>query len=164
MYKGSFGVIRDGLTHILIPNGWSWNGPASLYCPIWVEFKEDETEDWFKTTGSLQLAKKRKLEAPYSIVHLLFIFNSLGGCFGQFIHPTPLFGSFCEKSAFLFWMVCVQFSSPPVHFIYTFIWRLTSDFILWHKFILTWYLLYMNYSTNSIFKISDLVLFCFLRV
>ncbi len=45
IYSGSFGVIRDGLTHILIPNGWSWNGPASLYCPIWVEFKEDEEGD-----------------------------------------------------------------------------------------------------------------------
>lgn len=41
-FSGSMGVIRNGLTHILIPNGWSWNGPASLYCPIWVEFKEDQ--------------------------------------------------------------------------------------------------------------------------
>ena len=44
-YSGSFGVIRDGLTHILIPNGWSWNGPVSMFCPIWVEFKEEEEGD-----------------------------------------------------------------------------------------------------------------------
>ncbi|XP_046652160.1 endonuclease/exonuclease/phosphatase family domain-containing protein 1-like [Daphnia pulicaria] len=42
---GSCGVIRNGLTHILIPNGWSWNGPVSMFCPIWVEFKEDEEGD-----------------------------------------------------------------------------------------------------------------------
>ncbi|XP_057366231.1 endonuclease/exonuclease/phosphatase family domain-containing protein 1-like [Daphnia carinata] len=42
---GSFGVIREGLNHILIPNGWSWNGPVSLFCPIWVEFKGGEEGD-----------------------------------------------------------------------------------------------------------------------
>lgn len=43
---GKWGVVRDGLTHILIPNGWSWNGPASLYCPIWLELQvEDEEGD-----------------------------------------------------------------------------------------------------------------------
>ncbi|XP_030757964.1 endonuclease/exonuclease/phosphatase family domain-containing protein 1-like [Sitophilus oryzae] len=30
-------VIIKGLTHLAIPNGWSWGGPASPYCPIWIE-------------------------------------------------------------------------------------------------------------------------------
>lgn len=107
MYKGSFGVIRDGLTHILIPNGWSWNGPASLYCPIWVEFKEDETEDWFKTTGSLQLAKKRKLEAPYSIVHLLFILIHWEDVLDNLFTPLPSLAHFVKKVPSSFgWCVC----------------------------------------------------------
>jgi len=42
---GQLGTIREGLTHLLIPNGWSWNGPASIHCPIWVELKTDEEAD-----------------------------------------------------------------------------------------------------------------------
>lgn len=30
-------VIRQGLTHLAIPNGWSWGGPVSPYCPVWAE-------------------------------------------------------------------------------------------------------------------------------
>ncbi|KAJ8951829.1 hypothetical protein NQ318_019804 [Aromia moschata] len=30
-------VVRQGLTHLAIPNGWNWGGPASPYCPVWVE-------------------------------------------------------------------------------------------------------------------------------
>lgn len=41
---GQLGTIREGLTHLLIPNGWSWNGPASIYCPIWIELKTEEVD------------------------------------------------------------------------------------------------------------------------
>jgi hypothetical protein len=45
-YTGKWGVVRDGLTHILIPNGWTWNGLASSFCPIWLELQvEDEESD-----------------------------------------------------------------------------------------------------------------------
>ncbi|XP_049821849.1 endonuclease/exonuclease/phosphatase family domain-containing protein 1-like isoform X2 [Aethina tumida] len=33
-----YGVIRHGMTHLAIPNGWSWGGPVSPYCPTWTEF------------------------------------------------------------------------------------------------------------------------------
>lgn len=34
---GINGVVRQGLTHLAIPNGWNWGGPASPFCPIWME-------------------------------------------------------------------------------------------------------------------------------
>ncbi|XP_068620969.1 endonuclease/exonuclease/phosphatase family domain-containing protein 1-like [Battus philenor] len=35
--NGHCGAIKSGLSHLAIPRGWSWGGPASPYCPIWVE-------------------------------------------------------------------------------------------------------------------------------
>ncbi len=32
------GVIRDNLTSMWIPAGWSWGGLVSDHCPIWIEF------------------------------------------------------------------------------------------------------------------------------
>ncbi|KAJ8979537.1 hypothetical protein NQ317_017685 [Molorchus minor] len=34
---GAKDVVRQGLTHLAIPNGWNWGGPVSPYCPIWIE-------------------------------------------------------------------------------------------------------------------------------
>ncbi|KAJ8916160.1 hypothetical protein NQ315_016299 [Exocentrus adspersus] len=34
---GMKGIVRQGLTHLAIPNGWSWGGPASPFCPVWAE-------------------------------------------------------------------------------------------------------------------------------
>lgn len=31
------GVVRRGITHLAIPNGWSWGGPVSPYLPVWTE-------------------------------------------------------------------------------------------------------------------------------
>ena len=30
-------MVRQGLTHMVIPSGWSWGGPVSEYCPLWIE-------------------------------------------------------------------------------------------------------------------------------
>ncbi|CAG5048349.1 unnamed protein product [Parnassius apollo] len=38
-FNGHTGVIKSGLSHLAIPRGWSWGGPASPYCPIWAEIK-----------------------------------------------------------------------------------------------------------------------------
>lgn len=35
--SGDCGVIKQGLTHLAIPNGWSWGGCVSPYCPVWIE-------------------------------------------------------------------------------------------------------------------------------
>ena len=32
------GVIRDNLSSMWIPAGWSWGGLVSDHCPIWLEF------------------------------------------------------------------------------------------------------------------------------
>ncbi|CAF1469809.1 unnamed protein product, partial [Adineta steineri] len=32
------GVIRDNLTSLWIPSGWTWGGLVSDHCPIWTEF------------------------------------------------------------------------------------------------------------------------------
>lgn len=31
------GVIRDNLSSLWIPSGWSWGGLVSNHCPIWIE-------------------------------------------------------------------------------------------------------------------------------
>lgn len=36
-YTGVSGILRQGLTHLAIPRGWSWGGPASEHCPVWCE-------------------------------------------------------------------------------------------------------------------------------
>ncbi|CAF0788363.1 unnamed protein product [Adineta steineri] len=35
---GNSGVIRDNLTSLWIPSGWTWGGLVSDHCPIWTEF------------------------------------------------------------------------------------------------------------------------------
>lgn len=34
---GYYGVVRQGMCHMAIPRGWSWGGPVSEHCPVWVE-------------------------------------------------------------------------------------------------------------------------------
>lgn len=34
---GYWGIVRQGLCHMAIPNGWSWGGPVSEHCAVWVE-------------------------------------------------------------------------------------------------------------------------------
>lgn len=34
---GIWGIVKQGLTHLAIPNGWSWGGLASPHCPLWIE-------------------------------------------------------------------------------------------------------------------------------
>ncbi|RVE50323.1 hypothetical protein evm_004989 [Chilo suppressalis] len=36
-FNGRAGAVRSGLSHLAIPRGWSWGGPASPYCPVWAE-------------------------------------------------------------------------------------------------------------------------------
>nr|CAD7445663.1 unnamed protein product [Timema bartmani] len=36
-FTGMCGVVRQGLTHLAIPWGWAWGGPASEHCPVWCE-------------------------------------------------------------------------------------------------------------------------------
>ncbi|XP_014360901.2 endonuclease/exonuclease/phosphatase family domain-containing protein 1 [Papilio machaon] len=35
--NGHAAAIRSGLSHLAIPRGWSWGGPASPHCPVWAE-------------------------------------------------------------------------------------------------------------------------------
>lgn len=34
---GYYGVVRQGMCHMAIPRGWTWGGPVSEHCPVWVE-------------------------------------------------------------------------------------------------------------------------------
>lgn len=34
---GNWGLVKEGLTHLAIPNGWSWGGATSAHCPLWIE-------------------------------------------------------------------------------------------------------------------------------
>ncbi|XP_028165672.1 endonuclease/exonuclease/phosphatase family domain-containing protein 1-like [Ostrinia furnacalis] len=38
-FNGHAGVVKSGLSHLAIPRGWSWGGPASPFCPVWAEIK-----------------------------------------------------------------------------------------------------------------------------
>uniref|UniRef100_T1ISV2 Endonuclease/exonuclease/phosphatase family domain-containing protein 1 n=1 Tax=Strigamia maritima TaxID=126957 RepID=T1ISV2_STRMM len=37
-FTSHWGIVRQGLSHLAIPNGWTWGGSASDHCPIWAEF------------------------------------------------------------------------------------------------------------------------------
>lgn len=37
-HSDNVGVIRDNLTSMWIPAGWTWGGLVSDHCPIWNEF------------------------------------------------------------------------------------------------------------------------------
>ncbi|XP_038068061.1 endonuclease/exonuclease/phosphatase family domain-containing protein 1-like [Patiria miniata] len=41
IHTGESHVVREGLTHPLIPDNWSWGGVVSDHCPLWVEFYSD---------------------------------------------------------------------------------------------------------------------------
>lgn len=34
---GYANVIREGMCHMAIPRDWTWGGPASDHCPLWIE-------------------------------------------------------------------------------------------------------------------------------
>ncbi|XP_059608402.1 endonuclease/exonuclease/phosphatase family domain-containing protein 1-like [Phlebotomus argentipes] len=38
---GHAAVVRQGLCHMAIPRGWTWGGPASEFCPVFVELFQD---------------------------------------------------------------------------------------------------------------------------
>ncbi|XP_070574291.1 endonuclease/exonuclease/phosphatase family domain-containing protein 1-like [Ptychodera flava] len=42
---GEMGVIRTGLQHPWIPDGWKWNGYISEHCPVWTEIYVSEQLD-----------------------------------------------------------------------------------------------------------------------
>jgi hypothetical protein len=37
-FSGNAGVIRDNLSSMWIPSGWTWGGLVSDHCPVWIEF------------------------------------------------------------------------------------------------------------------------------
>ncbi|XP_055691974.1 endonuclease/exonuclease/phosphatase family domain-containing protein 1-like [Lutzomyia longipalpis] len=41
---GHAAIIRQGLCHMAIPRGWTWGGPASEYCPVYVEVYQDAAQ------------------------------------------------------------------------------------------------------------------------
>ncbi|XP_061404770.1 endonuclease/exonuclease/phosphatase family domain-containing protein 1-like [Lethenteron reissneri] len=45
LYTGGWSVVRQGLSHRLIPDGWTWGGVASDHCPVWAEFHSDRDHD-----------------------------------------------------------------------------------------------------------------------
>lgn len=44
-YTGVGGAMRQGLTHMAIPRGWTWGGPASEHCPVWCELYTETLTD-----------------------------------------------------------------------------------------------------------------------
>lgn len=36
-FTGVSGMVRQGLNHLAIPQGWMWGGSASEHCPVWCE-------------------------------------------------------------------------------------------------------------------------------
>lgn len=44
-------IVTKGITHLAIPNGWSWGGPVSPNCPVWTELyltnKSESNALWY---------------------------------------------------------------------------------------------------------------------
>ncbi|XP_018328706.1 uncharacterized protein LOC108739345 isoform X2 [Agrilus planipennis] len=36
-FTGSWGMVKNGLSHLCIPDGWEWGGSVSSHCPVWGE-------------------------------------------------------------------------------------------------------------------------------
>lgn len=41
LFLGVHGVVRQGLSHLAIPRGWTWGGFVSDHCPVWCELFTD---------------------------------------------------------------------------------------------------------------------------
>lgn len=54
IYTGVGSVVRQGLTHMAIPRGWSWGGPASEHCPVWCELYTDNEPVAQEATGEVE--------------------------------------------------------------------------------------------------------------
>lgn len=67
-FNGHSGAIKTGLSHLAIPRGWSWGGPASPFCPIWAEIKVPDWQNHAKKYGN-----KKKLANFVSSAVLFFI-------------------------------------------------------------------------------------------
>ncbi|XP_022080279.1 endonuclease/exonuclease/phosphatase family domain-containing protein 1-like isoform X2 [Acanthaster planci] len=61
IHTGKSHVVREGLTHPLIPDNWSWGGVVSNHCPVWVEFYSDQDLDEGGSGILAQLSKVRLL-------------------------------------------------------------------------------------------------------
>lgn len=74
---GNSGVVREGLTNPLIPNGWSWGGVVSDHCPVWVEIyvgKDLDIADL--STGAEAIKFTLGTEGWTTKFHLHFFFIS----------------------------------------------------------------------------------------
>ena len=45
LLNGMWGVVKQGLTHLAIPNGWTWGGAVSTHCPLWIEIINNILKD-----------------------------------------------------------------------------------------------------------------------
>lgn len=65
---GYYGIVRKGLCHMAIPRGWTWGGPASEHCPIWIEIyncKERQSSNNFTSnTNNITKSNTNITTAP----------------------------------------------------------------------------------------------------
>lgn len=81
---GYYGVVRQGMCHMAIPKGWTWGGPVSPHCPIWVEvYKrknrlistihqslDNDTEDEPSSVGNHQIIRRNSFNSNMSYKRL----------------------------------------------------------------------------------------------
>lgn len=53
-FTGHWGVVRQGLSHLAIPHGWTWGGLMSDYCPVWAEFYAQTSQESSLTNGRIR--------------------------------------------------------------------------------------------------------------
>lgn len=116
---GNSGVVREGLTNPLIPNGWNWGGVVSDHCPVWVEFyvgKDLDIADLSAGAEAIKFTLGTEGWTTKFHLHLFFFHILIGITFhtGFFYHIENSchnfnFGS-CEQNFLLvFKLVVYQF-------------------------------------------------------
>lgn len=67
---GYWGVVRQGLCHMAIPRGWSWGGPASEHCPVWIEVygRQNRNEQQLSKYSSTDIIGNDGCEVIHSTV------------------------------------------------------------------------------------------------
>ncbi|XP_067120177.1 endonuclease/exonuclease/phosphatase family domain-containing protein 1-like [Centruroides vittatus] len=58
IFTGNWGVIREGLSHLAIPNGWLWGGSVGDSCPVWVEIYATNSADTPLANGVCQVLEE----------------------------------------------------------------------------------------------------------
>lgn len=74
---GYSSVIREGLCHMAIPREWTWGGPASDHCPLWIECYKRVKREVVANGGGSAGRVNKEMMAPQPVMRLTEAMNGL---------------------------------------------------------------------------------------